>query len=148
MIVLDANILIRAVLGRRARHILESYGEAGIRFFIPDAMLAETEKHLPKLLDKVSRPASEAIASLDYLKEIVEVVTRDSYVSHEFEARQLLRGRDEDDWQVLAAALALNCPIWTEDTDFFGTGAAVWTTKNIEIYLKAQLRSAEPRDEE
>jgi hypothetical protein len=27
--------------------------------------------------------------------------------------------RNEDDWPVLATALALNCPIWTEDADFF-----------------------------
>lgn len=43
--------------------------------------------------------------------------------------------RDPMDWPVVAAALALDCPIWTEDKDFFGTGVATWTTDCIEIYL-------------
>ncbi len=32
MIVLDANILTRAVLGKRVRQLLETYSEHGIRF--------------------------------------------------------------------------------------------------------------------
>jgi predicted nucleic acid-binding protein len=43
--------------------------------------------------------------------------------------------RDPDDWPVLACALLLNCPIWTEDRDFFGTGVATWTTALIELYF-------------
>ena len=27
------------------------------------------------------------------------------------------------------------CPVWTEDTDFFGTGIATWTTDRVELYL-------------
>ncbi len=51
-----------------------------------------------------------------------------------------LQGPDQDDWPVLAAALALACPVWTEETDFFGTGIPVWTTNRIEIFLRAQSR--------
>jgi predicted nucleic acid-binding protein len=43
-------------------------------------------------------------------------------------ARQRLARRDEDDWPILACALVLGYPIWTEDTDFFGCGVATWTT--------------------
>ena len=43
--------------------------------------------------------------------------------------------RDPEDWPVLAAALALGCPIWTEDTDFFGCGVATWTSGSIAIFL-------------
>lgn len=55
----------------------------------------------------------------------------------EFEtaARERLVLRDLDDWPALALALAVNAPVWTEDTDFFGTGVATWTTRNVEIYL-------------
>lgn len=38
----------------------------------------------------------------------------------EAQARLRLKMRDECDWPVLAAALTLGCPIWTEDADFFG----------------------------
>lgn len=43
--------------------------------------------------------------------------------------------RDEEDWPVLATALALEYPIWTEDADFFGTGIATWTTDRVEMLL-------------
>jgi predicted nucleic acid-binding protein len=43
--------------------------------------------------------------------------------------------RDPDDWPALACALALDCPVWTEDADFFGTGVATWTTSRVELYL-------------
>jgi len=35
----------------------------------------------------------------------------------------------------LASALALECPIWTEDADFFGAGVATWTTDRVELLL-------------
>lgn len=60
-------------------------------------------------------------------------------MAFEEEARVRLRGRDEEDWPVLASALALACPIWTEDMDFFGTGVPIWTTNRVEIFLKAQV---------
>lgn len=54
---------------------------------------------------------------------------------------------DENDWPVLATAIALACPVWTEDEDFFGTGVAVWTTNRIEIFLKERAKSSEPLEE-
>ena len=76
----------------------------------------------------------------------MEPVDSEIYQLHQEDARERLRGRDEEDWPVLAAALALNCAIWTEDTDFFGTGAAVWTTNHVEIFLKAQMRLLEAEE--
>jgi hypothetical protein len=29
----------------------------------------------------------------------------------------------------------LDCPIWTEDQDFFGSGVATWTTNTVLMYL-------------
>lgn len=42
---------------------------------------------------------------------------------------------DSDDWPVIASALVLGCPIWTEDRDFFGTVIPTWTTGRVELYL-------------
>jgi predicted nucleic acid-binding protein len=77
----------------------------------------------------------------------VEPVVDEFYAEFEIEARERLRGRDEEDWPLLAASLALACPIWTEDTDFFGVGIAVWTTSRIEIYLKAEAKVSNPEAE-
>jgi predicted nucleic acid-binding protein len=81
------------------------------------------------------------------LREIIELVPSEVYVAFESEARLRLRGRDEDDWPVLASSLALACGVWTEDADFFGTGIAVWTTNRIEIFLKQQAKSVESQED-
>ena len=95
------------------------------------------------MLRKRGKPDVDLPAALSYLQSLIQPILQDSYALFEEEARQRLRGRDEEDWPVLAAALALSCAVWTEDTDFFGSGIAVWTSDRIEIFLKEQLKSLE-----
>lgn len=147
MIVLDANILIRAVLGRRVRQLIDTYARHGVRFFAPDVAFDDAQKYLPPLLKNRGKPDADVSASLEYLRNIIEPVDRELYAVFESEARQRLRGRDENDWPVLATALALACGVWTEDADFFGTGIAVWTTNRVEIFLKEQAKSLESQEE-
>ncbi|MGB9070344.1 MAG: PIN domain-containing protein [Candidatus Acidiferrales bacterium] len=140
-IVLDANILIRAVMGHRVRQLLDTYENHGILFYAPDVAFADAEKYLPALLTKRGKPVVDILPSLEYLQDIVESVDQDFYGPFVTKARQRLRGRDDDDWPVLATALGLACAMWTEDSDFFGTGIAVWTTSRIEIFLRAQAKA-------
>jgi predicted nucleic acid-binding protein len=140
MIVLDANILIRAVLGRRVRQIIEAYAAHGVHFYAPDVAFDDARKYLPILLKKRGKPDADLPASLQYLQRLIAPVDRELYRVFEGEARRRLRGRDENDWPVVATALALACGVWTEDADFFGTGVAVWTTNRIEIFLEAQAK--------
>lgn len=143
MLVLDANILIRAVLGRRVRDLIEQYSTGRIRFYAPDVAFADAEKYLPIILASRNLSTSDVSDSLEYLSTLIESVDVEIYHSHERSARKRLSGRDEEDWPILALALALNCPIWTEDTDFFGTGVPVWTTNRIEIFLSEQTANSE-----
>ena len=138
MIVLDANILIRAVLGCRVRQLLESYAARGVHFYAPEVAFDDTRKYLPPLLKKRGKPDADLPASIQYLQRLVAPIDRELYSAFEGEARRRLRGRDENDWPVVATAPALACGVWTEDADFFGTGVAVWTTNRIEIFLEAQ----------
>jgi len=147
MIVLDANILIRAVLGRRVRQLIETYGPNGVRFFAPDVCFEDAEKYLPLLLEKRGKSPSDVSPSLQYLQRVIEPVQNDIYGPFEDEARERLRGRDENDWPVLATALGLACPLWSEDADFFGTGIAVWTTTRVEIFLKMHPKAPGPEQE-
>jgi predicted nucleic acid-binding protein len=143
MIVLDANILIRAILGRRVRQLIETYAPQGVRFLAPDVAFDDAQKYLPPLLKKRGKHSADLSTSLDYLRQLIEPIDRDLYGEFEIEARERLRGRDEDDWPLLASALGLSCAIWTEDADFFGTGVAVWTTNRIEIFLKSLIKARE-----
>jgi predicted nucleic acid-binding protein len=75
------------------------------------------------------------MAYFSSLANVIQTVEVEAYSGFETIARQRLERRDENDWPILAAALALRCPIWTEDTDFFGCGVATWTTDRVELYL-------------
>jgi hypothetical protein len=99
MIVLDANILIRAVLGRRIRQLVDTYASRGFRFVTPDVAFVDAETYLPPLLKKRGKPDADVLQSLDYLKQIIEPINPDFYGEFESEARERLPGRDEDDWR-------------------------------------------------
>lgn len=73
--------------------------------------------------------------ALSRLTLLVTPVPHEVYTDLESEARQRLLRRDEADWPVVALAMRLGCPIWTEDQDFFGSGIPTWTTDRVEIYL-------------
>lgn len=133
-IVLDANILIRAVLGRRVRDlILENTSDVG--FFAPDVAYADARKYLPPLLKKRGISGDPAILVLDSLETIVRTVDAGAYLALKEQALQRIAIRDADDWPVLACAMVLGCPVWTEDADFFGTGIATWTTDRVALYF-------------
>jgi len=76
------------------------------------------------------------------------------YSDFESTARERLGDRDPDDWPMLAAALAIGCPIWAEDTDFFGCGVPTWTTSRVLVFLRRNSSVAgrnpltSPRDPE
>lgn len=133
-IVLDANILIRAVLGRRVRELIEAHAGA-VKFFAPDVAYADARTYLPALLEKRGVSPQTAMQVLDALEHIVHPVDREVYGGLQAQALRRIEIRDAEDWPVLACAMVLDCPVWTEDADFFGTGVATWTTDRIALYL-------------
>jgi predicted nucleic acid-binding protein len=133
-IVLDANILIRAVLGKRVRELLVENADR-VQFFSPDVAYADARKYLPSLLEKRGIQSESAMAVLDALETIVLPLELVVYVDFKAQALQRIATRDADDWPVLACAMTIGCPVWTEDADFFGTGVATWTTDRVELYL-------------
>lgn len=136
---LDANIPIRAILGNRVRTLLTRYG-GRVRFFAPESAFEEARDHLPEILGRRGIPLGPALEILDSLNQLVQPVSLENYRSFEQDARERMRGRDEEDWPILATALALDCAIWTEDADFFGAGVATWTTDRVELFLAQSSR--------
>ncbi|HEV2963038.1 MAG TPA: PIN domain-containing protein [Candidatus Angelobacter sp.] len=134
-LVVDANILVRAVLGNRVREVIEAHAET-VSFFVPEFALAEAGEHLAVLVIRRGGDPEKALAVLRSLSHLVEVIGSEVYGFFESEARERLGKRDPEDWPILAAALALDCPIWTEDTDFFGCGVATWTSDRVRMFLR------------
>mgnify|MGYP001214737188 CR=1 FL=1 len=133
-IILDANILIRAVLGQRVRELILASGSS-VRFFAPDVAYADARKYLPALLTKRGVDPAAAMSVLDCLESIVHPLGLDMYAGMRRQALLRIAKRDADDWPVPACAMALGCPVWTEDADFFGTGVATWTSDRIALCL-------------
>jgi predicted nucleic acid-binding protein len=98
-LVLDANILTRAVLGERILNLILEHRHR-VHFFTPGVCIED-----------------------DWLSDYADT------------AKARIGKRDWADWPVLAGALALSCPIWTHDTDFFGVGVPTWTTEHIPVYF-------------
>ena len=115
-LVVDANILVRAVLGKRVRELIEAYA-GDTSFFVPEVAYAEAEEHLAALVIKRGGDPEKALALLRCLGQLMELIGSEVYSEFEAEARERLGQRDPEDWPMLAAALALGCPIWTEIQD-------------------------------
>ena len=137
VLVLDANILIRAVLGQKVYKLLDHYHDT-TSFYAPDDAFSDAGIYLPQIFDKRGIDWAVGEAVLSRLPNLVQCIERDIYSEFEVQARQ--RIRDERDWPVLATALALDSPVWTEDQDFFGSGVATWTTDTVSMYLTAPSR--------
>jgi predicted nucleic acid-binding protein len=131
---LDANILVRAALGSRVRSVVERHA-ASARFFVPAICVDEAREHLPAIVRKRGWKSDPVLAALDALLALLQTVDAALYADAMNEAFARLAGRDLDDAPVLALALTIGCPIWTEDRDFFGTGVATWTSAQIERYF-------------
>ncbi len=133
--VVDANILVRAVLGKRVRAVIEAHAESA-SFFVPEVSYTEAEEHLATLVAGRGGDPGKALSLLRSLRSLMVPIGNDVYGEFEAEARRRLAARDPEDWPVLASALALGCPIWTEDTDFFGCGVATWTSDRVLMFLR------------
>ncbi len=77
--------------------------------------------------------AAQTLDVLDAFEGVGLVVGRGTYEVARLDAPARLEGRDLDDWPILATAMALDCPIWTEDQDSLGTGVPTWTTDRVEL---------------
>lgn len=133
-LVLDANILIRLVLGRRVRELVLAHLDQ-VAFFAPTECFEDARRYLPGLLNGRGIDPEPAIAVLDQFEGLIQPLDESVYAPARDDALDRIAQRDERDWPILAAALMLDCPIWTEDQDFFGTGVATWTTDRVALYL-------------
>jgi predicted nucleic acid-binding protein len=117
------------------RQILEAY-ENVVGFCCPDVCFQDARKYIPDLSERRGFDPAIGLSVLEEIGRMVEPVDRSLYEDFENLARERVHTRDPDDWPIVAVALLLDFPIWTEDQDFFGSGVATWTTDRVELYLR------------
>jgi predicted nucleic acid-binding protein len=105
-LVLDANILLRAVFGTRVRLLLEKY-EDSVTFYTPDVCFEEARSYIPDVAKRKGTDPSIGLAVLEELGRLITIVDRSLYQDCEALARERVGRRDLDDWPPVAASLTL-----------------------------------------
>jgi hypothetical protein len=86
-LVLDSNILIRAVFGQRVRQILEAYENVTV-FCSPDVCFQDARKYIPDLSERRGFDPAVALSVLEQIGRMVEPVDRSLYEDFENLARE------------------------------------------------------------
>jgi predicted nucleic acid-binding protein len=126
-LVADANVLLAAVLGGRARAVLQ-HPEID-ELLTPEATLAEVEEYAIILAGKRRLSLDTLLLAVAALP--VMVVEQSVYSPTLARARRLIARRDPDDVDVLALALHMKLPLWSNDNDFEDTGIEWYTTAEL-----------------
>lgn len=104
-IVLDANVLMRAVLGRRVSGLLEDFAPQ-VTFLAPDVAFDDVRKHLAAVLTKrgALRALQASLGKLTALQAAVQAVDQAEYDPMRPAAMARIGPRDPEagpSWRVL-----------------------------------------------
>lgn len=123
----DANVLLSAVLGGRAKLVLDHPQVSEI--FTAAVTLAEVEEYAAELARRKRLRLDVVLMAVATLP--VTVVDSPAYEDSVAEARRRIGRRDPDDIDLLALAIHLRIPIWSNDNDFTGVGVEWLTTARL-----------------
>lgn len=89
----------------------------------------EVVQYIPILSSKRQLPPEDLYLALSMLP--VSVYDEAFYQNKIRQAKKLMAKRDPDDHHLLALALKLNCPVWSNDKDFHESGIDVYSTMDL-----------------
>lgn len=112
-IVVDANIIISALLAGSARFVLF---DSRFEFVTAEFTLGEVIRYLPTIAEKTNVSFSELNQALSLLP--IVIYAREYYSRELFKARKMLREIDPDDADLLALYFTEGVYLWSEDKDF------------------------------
>ena len=126
-LVADANVLLAALLGGRAKVVLQ-HPEVE-ELLTTEATLAEVQEYAVILAKKRRLSLDTLLLAMAALP--VTLVEKPVYASRLPQARKIVAQRDPDDVDILALALHLGLPLWSNDKDFEQTGVERFTTAEL-----------------
>lgn len=126
-LVVDANPIISALLGGNAKRL---FFESDItEFAVADTAIEEVRHYLPRMAEKLGGSLEFLAYALDLLP--LAICSPKIYRRSLKTARIQIAHRDQGDVEILALALALKRPLWTNDKDFGATTAQTLTTAEL-----------------
>lgn len=138
-LITDTNILLRCSRGRAWRRV-EGLLLRGVDLLTTDRNVDEFVGVLQGVFNLDDAGTTEEVERVLHPFSIIPSYQYDDRAE---QAQARLQPAAVTDWPVLAASLALEVPIWSEDKDFFGTGVPVWSTYNIEqVSADAEITNA------
>jgi predicted nucleic acid-binding protein len=131
-LVADANVLLSAVLGGRALAVL-SHPDVQAAY-TTEATFAEVQEYAAQLATKKRLPVDAVLLAVATLP--ITLVDEGKYESQIAAPKRRIGCRDPDDVHVLALALQLDLPVWSNDSDFADAGVAWYTTAQLLARLR------------
>ena len=137
VLVIDANIILSVVLGRRSRPVFEAV--IASRTIVTSARAAEEVRGV---LGGQPRLPRDALARADALLAGLVVVDEAVYADLIETAGQVLaravasRNGSTTDAHLLACAWVFDAALWSHDRDFAGTGWPSWSNANLKEALE------------
>jgi predicted nucleic acid-binding protein len=126
-VVADANVLLAAVLGGRAKTVLQHPEIEEV--LTAEVTFGEVQEYSVILAKQQRLPVDTLLLAMAALP--VTVVEEPVYASALSRARKLIAQRDADDVDVLALALHMRLPLWSNDNDLEDTGIEWYTTAEL-----------------
>jgi len=112
-IVVDANILISALLGGKPRFILF---DPKFEFITNEFTLKEVEKYIPLISKKSGVPEREIEKAISLIP--IKIFPKSYYQNYLGQAENLMKEIDKNDIEILALYLKEKTFLWSEDKDF------------------------------
>ena len=122
-----ANVLLSAVVGARATDILAHQSVDEV--VTAEATFQEVQEYASQLARKKRLSLDVVLLAVAALP--VRVVAREDYAGAVPKAEKRIGGRDPDDIDLLALAIQLQIPVWSNHNDFEGTGVEWYTTAEL-----------------
>ncbi len=130
----DANVLLSALIGGQAARVLRH--PAIKEILTTETTLAEVQEYAGQLAHK--RRLAVDIVLLAAATLPVRTIPRAIYAASLVEARKRIGRRDPDDVDLLALAIQLKLPLWSNDNDFENTGVVWHTTAPLLAALESK----------
>lgn len=127
----DANVVLAALAGGAAGRILKN---PDVEVCTVRSVIEEVEEYIPRIAGM--KGVDEALLRMTLVNMPLTVVEPERYAGKKAEAAKRIAARDPDDVDLLALALALDIPVWSNDSDFGGTDVEWYTTAELLKKLK------------
>lgn len=115
-IVLDANIIIAALLGSRGKIIILT--SQNHDFYAPKTIIDEIKKYKYEICEKINYSVEEFNINYESLLTFIKIVEYNKYEEYINKAKEIIK-RDTKDADYIACAIKIGADfIWSDDKDF------------------------------